>query len=232
MSRYTICSGEQAKEHVIDWSKYFDQIYCIHYLPNYARRKAIAQELERVGILDASVFKFHYTCPNIYDVLALPRVFQQFRNTTTANKSLAYYSIMLESEWLKYNHILILEDDVTFIPDLPKLKDILDHLPEDYDYIHFDKILSRSQEVRRNTMRQGSYYDSGYTGGYWGSGMLAFSYKAIRLAISYMVQALSPMDFLLENRDDNLLDPLKRYVPHETVVQQLLRTDEYKEAKY
>ena len=233
MSRYTVCSYETTqKQSLIDWSKYFDAIYCIHFLPNRARYASISQELSRVEIKDSPVFKFKFTYPNVYDTLAMPKMLGQFRNPTAVNLCLAFYNLFLESLWLGHEHILILEDDIRFIPELEKLKVILDHMPEDYDYIHYDKLLSKSNAARRDTITPGDYYDSNYTGGYWGTGMTAFSRKAMEMSVAYLSQAMVPTDWLLENRDDNRLNELKRYVSHDIVVQQGGRDDEYKEGKF
>jgi hypothetical protein len=47
---------------MIKWDKYFDKIYCIHFLPTRNERiQRIEDEISRVGILSSNIFHWKYT---------------------------------------------------------------------------------------------------------------------------------------------------------------------------
>ena len=108
----------------INWKNYVDAIYCIHYLPNKERRKQVNNELERVGILDSELLKYHFTFDDTQDLVLYEHmnhdwIDQETNNLKLAiNLCLAYYRIFKEAQTIGYNRILILEDDVIFLNNI------------------------------------------------------------------------------------------------------------------
>lgn len=123
---------------MIEWNKYFDRIYCVHFLPYKDRLAKITSELKRVGILDSGIFSWKNTWDSpFYDVLS----------TTSINKApsvgymkcgLAHYHCHKEAYELGYNRILVLEDDVSFLKDLDRIVKILEATPKGYDLVLYD----------------------------------------------------------------------------------------------
>ena len=203
----------------IDWSKYFDAIYCFHY-SGYANRKPVIDaELDRVGILHSGIFRYWYTARTPLDIKIrdmMKPTYPDFYNERAGIVmclTLAYYMVCNAALQAGYKRILTLEDDITFTQELDYLKDTLDHLPEDWDYIHFDRVLNYRENKRLSTLQPEMYYDSNYTGGYWGTGCVGWSEKALQKAVDILTNEMWPADYVLENRDDDRLIDLKRYVP-------------------
>ena len=46
--------------YMIQWNKYFDKIYCIHYINAIERMPRLLNELSRVGILNSGIFEWFY----------------------------------------------------------------------------------------------------------------------------------------------------------------------------
>ena len=127
--------------------------------------------------------------------------FRNHRAEQVTNLTLAHYRLMCEADAMDYKHILFLEDDITFINNLDVIEATLEHLPQDWDFGHFDKVMN-SQELRRFfTMVAEPYFYRNYTGGYWGGGCIGWSNKAIKVAIRRQTEAMAPLDGIMENTD-------------------------------
>ena len=230
-----ICNGlNEAKAKVlqaqhpvtIDWSKYFDRVYCIHYCGYNERFEETKKELARVGLLDNPVFQFMYTTRSPFDGYIREAIgahgcdFSNARCDQVTNLVLTHYRIYQEALGQGFKHILILEDDIRFTNNFRLIQDTLDHMPEGYDYIHFDKVRSIYESWRLSTMQRGDYYYSNYTGGYFGGGCQAYSVKAMQRSVELLEQCLEHADFILEGRDDNKADDIARYAPIARIVYQ------------
>lgn len=218
---------------MINWSNYFNQIYCIHFLPNKDRKSHIDAQFKRVGISDSGILKYHYTFPNKLErtiLNTIPLAHQESYSTPRGilelSLSSAFYAIWQESLWLGYQHVLIVEDDAVFV-DTGSIQTALDHLPYDWDYIHFDNILCKRENYRLSTLNKGEFYHSNYTGGYWGTCMTAFSAQAMKIAIPIIEDKIWPADYVLENRDDDSLNVLKRYAYVYNIVHQIGQNARY-----
>lgn len=128
---------------MIDWKKYFDKIFCIHFMPFRERVAKLNSELSRVGILNSGIFEPRYTFPSVH-CMALYNLLKQ-NNLTTVPHNAAFnlmvttYNIIKESMFMGYERILILEDDVAFLKNIDEIKDILDNIPSDFGICLFDK---------------------------------------------------------------------------------------------
>ena len=207
----------------INWTKYFDRICCFHYLPQKDRLPIIERELKRVGILDSGIFEFHYSFPSPFDAVMRNAVELKNVNFTneharaTTNMTIAFYGLVKRYAWLGYERVLVLEDDVLFIHDLRKIKVLLDHMPNSYDFIQFDRA------YKNEWYKQGpddGYFMSNYVGGYTSACCNAFSHKALELAGSMLEKAFYHTDRLMANIDEPELLSLNRYVAMFNIVKQ------------
>ena len=123
---------------MIEWNKYFDHIYCVHFLPYKDRLAKIKSELKRVGILDSGIFSWQYTWDTpFYNVLSRTGI-NKALSVGYMKCGLSQYYCHKEAYDLGYNRILVLEDDISFLKDLDKIKEILEATPEDYDLVLYD----------------------------------------------------------------------------------------------
>lgn len=123
---------------MIKWDKYFDHIYCVHFLPYKDRLAKITSELKRVGILDSGIFSWQYTWDTpFYDVLSRTSI-NKALSVGYMKCGLSQYYCHKEAYDLGYDRILVLEDDISFLKDLDKIQEILEATPEDYDLVLYD----------------------------------------------------------------------------------------------
>jgi GR25 family glycosyltransferase involved in LPS biosynthesis len=128
---------------MIDWKKYFDHIYCIHYLPYQNRYKKCLEEIVRVGIKDSGAFSWKITWDSpIFDKLY--QVCNAAPSVGCMKVGFSHYMCIKEAYELGFNHILILENDNIFLKDTDEIERILNDLPEDYDICFLDKIPSKT----------------------------------------------------------------------------------------
>ena len=142
---------------MINWNKYFDHIFCIHYISEdrIERHNQLIKELKRVGIYDNKIFEFIYDIDNsfsniIYNNEYLLKRFKCLdyeKNSKYALRvTINHLQALYISKLLGYNRILILEDDICFLKDLNKIEEILENNINSlkqynlclYDYIDYD----------------------------------------------------------------------------------------------
>lgn len=121
------------------WEDKFDAIYCIHYLQYTDKINKLISELDRVGILDTSIFEWHYTFKTPF-AEELLKIHPNLLTAGYVECALAHYSCCKQALSLGYKRILILEDDNVFLKDLDKLYDIVKKIPNNYDICFLDGI--------------------------------------------------------------------------------------------
>lgn len=214
---------------IIDWTKYVDAIYCLHFLPYKYRLKKMEVDLGYIDILDSPIFKWYYTYPNVFDEMIAHYINPTYpdylneRRKKTLNLNIAYHNMFREIQEFCYEKVLILEDDFTFVYGRKNLFiETLENLPIEWDYIHFDKVRAGNRMEDLKTLQDEGYFYSNFTGGYYGGGFTMWSKKAIDIAVKKQEQDLSIIDHLVINRDDYApeLNTLKRYVSKHTFVYQ------------
>lgn len=222
----------------INWEKYVDAIYGIHFLPYKNRRVEFEIELDYMDILHSPIFKYHFTYPNVFDKVVLDNYKPTFRDynnervNLVTNVTLAYHSIFREAQELGYRKICIIEDDIRFLHDKTKWIQVLDHLPEEWDFIQFDMILNHENFPRLQTLQRGAWFHSNYTGGYWGAAFCFWSKNAIDFSVQQQESELTVCDYLLANRDDPRLASLKRFVPAHHLMWQASQPEKYLKLEY
>lgn len=124
----------------IDWTKHFDQIFCILFLPNYEERhQRLDNELKRVDIIDSGIFQYVYTFLTPFQNILKAHVKSRFDDTQAMfNSILAHYRCYKIAQSMNYERVLILEDDVMFLKQKKMMSDILEASPSS-DVVLYDK---------------------------------------------------------------------------------------------
>lgn len=185
----------------IDWGKYFDKIYCFHYLPQDGRIKRLNTELRRVGILDSNIFEYRYTVPSRYDNILLSSEAREPRwskNIWIANLGLATLQALKEAKYQGCRRVLILENDIAFLQDMKKIREILDDIPSDAEYCQLDKFVSPGQKsgFECDCESLGTHFfrpKDWYTG----ADCIALKGKGIDEFIRVMEEKLTPNDMVI-----------------------------------
>lgn len=222
-------------ELTIDWKKYVDAIYCIHYEPLTFRIPETEQQLARMDILNSGIFQYWLTRPdpNQDDRLASMHVTHpdftsvHDRKKVAPNITFGYYDLFHEILKVGHKNVLILEDDIEPMSTKDVLLDTLDHLPEDWDYVQFDRLLAPPFIHMLDTLEPGRWFCSNFTGGYWGTAFTMWSQRAVERAIQLLDEDFVPSDYILINRKDTKADDLHRYVSMRFLIRQINRKSWY-----
>ena len=138
----------------IDFSKYVDHIFCIHYLPNN-RLENISKQFDYIGIdiHNNSLFSFEYGIENQLFVDQIKDYCNRYNELFQGvfyyqpylfDIGIKIYHILKIAQYKKYKRIIIFEDDIKFLKDLDYIKNALDYIFEqDFDYVHCDPNYSR-----------------------------------------------------------------------------------------
>ena len=203
----------------IDWTKYVDAIWCISYIKYKNRREECEKELEFMDILHSPIFNYYYTFTNKFEYMVLDQVKPAFRDyhnhrrDIALNVMMAYHNLLRMAQDFGYKKVLIVEDDLRFVRDKQRMIDTLEHLPEEWDYIQFDKIQNHENYKMLSSLEPGPYFNANYTGGYWGTAFCMWGNKGIDVAVEVFEKDMVVSDYVLANRDDPRLNGLKRFVP-------------------
>lgn len=169
---------------MIDWTRHFDQIYCIHYLGQRDKLPRLKKELKRVGIADSGILSMHYTSPSPYDEIIFEK--QKSKAVPTSafvNICLEVRKCLAEAIEFGYKRILLLENDVCFLKDLDELDRLLDLTPQGYKVVQYDKFVNtrvvgdykeRCANLRINEnyiVGSGGFYTSAACVGLFGDGI-------------------------------------------------------------
>ena len=139
----------------IDWTKYFDRIWCVSFIPYAKRRDAIKREFDRIGISRHPNFQWNLTfdspyfsmCKRVLD--ANPSI-GKLHSTTELKCWAGHYSCIKKSVLFGDERVLIIEDDSRFLNDVSRIKLILEKMPKDYDIVLFDHFVNVPQGVYEN----------------------------------------------------------------------------------
>lgn len=128
----------------IEWSRYFDRVYCMHHLPQRNKWDRLWDELKRVGLADNPIFEIRYTSPCKYDKMIWEREKDEniCLEVSFVNIVLELRRILYEARYFGYKRILLLENDVAFLKDLSECARILDMTPKGFDLVQYDKFVN------------------------------------------------------------------------------------------
>lgn len=147
----------------IAWEKYFDRVYCIHYLPQENKLPRLKRELARVGLLNSPVFEFRYTseCRYDIDVCDAHKVEVPHLNQAFVNIILEIHRILEEAIHFNYSRILLMENDIAFLKDVSLIRRMLDNAPRGFGLIQYDKFVNDGPmvDVYRNACEGGRVND-------------------------------------------------------------------------
>ena len=219
----------------INWTKYVDAIYCLHFLPHKDRLKKIETTLNYLDILNSPIFHWYYTYPNAFDEMIVNSIkpsqsdYYNERRIKVANINIAYHNMFREAQELGYKKVIVIENDCSFIYERkPLFIETLEHLPEEWDYIHFDKLLCDKSIVKYlSTLQYGTWFHSNYTGGYWGTAFTMWSKKAMDYVIKVQEKNLSIIDSIFSNNNSSEINEFKRFIPKYSFIYQSERITSY-----
>ena len=209
---------------IIDWGKYVDGIYCLHYYPQTSKYKRLVDELKRVNIYGFRGFHLEYNFPSPYDKL----IFEKHRDSNFCpkvlyvNVCLAVIRILKTALARGERRILFLENDVAFLKDKSEMIQILDSIPNDADFIQFDKYVSPGtpKEVwdRMAASSDGPFVDMGGED-LTSAACILFNEKAMREMIRILEMKVCATDQVYRFMN------CKKYISRKNLCVQLLYRD-------
>ena len=114
------------------WDR-FDRVIVLAFTGYRDRIPPLMAELERVGLGDRAELFWNFPSPfDAKFMSAVPRS-STVRKPSHFNEVMGHYRALKTGFGLGDNHVLVLEDDVRFIRNLPVLAEQLRLLPDDYD---------------------------------------------------------------------------------------------------
>ena len=124
---------------MINWTKYFDAIYLIHYEGQIERKANIYRELDRVGITSHPRFK------EMTDYVSPLKYATRYENPQSAAGTLSHYRCWCDMKYHAYDRVLIMEDDIVFLKDINEIERLLEEQPKRYDLCLFDWMITYNQ---------------------------------------------------------------------------------------
>lgn len=208
----------------IDWEKYFDGIYCLHYFPQSDKYEFIKNELRRVGILDSGIFEFKYTFPSPYDEI----IFNAQKDNLFCPKPLyvncclGIRQILNEAIAFGRKRILILENDIAFLKDTGELKSMLEKMPADATLVQFDKYICEGHPLeiwnRICSEQDGDFVDIGNEN-FTSAGGIVLNEDGMRAMLREMDKRISATDQLYR------FLPGKKYIARKNICIQVLHAN-------
>ena len=137
-------ASQEVGAYEIEWSRYFDKVYCMHHLPQRNKWDRLWDELKRVGLAGNPIFEIRYTSPCKYDKMIWEREKDENLNPEVSfvNIGLELHRILYEARYFGYKRILLLENDVAFLKDLSECARILDMTPKGFELVQYDKFVN------------------------------------------------------------------------------------------
>ena len=140
---------------MIEWNKYFDHIFVISRCINFDRRKNIDKQFTKLGITN-----YQYWYVPDYD-LEHSKVFKYDSKKLIEQQrcTLGHYTLWKICYELKYDNILIFEDDIIFEDNLDLIQNMLDEYAKSNSDIYlFDYKLRHSQNEYSDYLSTAAYY--------------------------------------------------------------------------
>ena len=191
----------------------FDDIRCIHYTPYKHRWDRMNSELERVGILSHPSFRWKLTGDSpFYEKLyeCIPHA-EINGGVPVFTASLAHYECIKEAFELGKERVLFMENDMVFLKDTDRIREIIKEIPLDYDIILFDKFLHLDNSVYQDWVNNWSI-----NGEYarfsrlWSVGCYSLSRKGMEHFIRNQEKMFNVSDWYVGYKDDALEDKTLR----------------------
>lgn len=128
----------------------FDKVYCIHLAEDEKRHENIKNEFDRLGLSDQ--VEIWWTCKRSVsndvagEIDGLKTTFygnmdREYPENNVLgsvfNCALEHYTIIKQAYIRGFNNVCVMEDDIKFICNEDRIKNVLDNIPGDYDLIKF-----------------------------------------------------------------------------------------------
>lgn len=221
---------------MIEWNKYFDHIWCLHYIPYTDRYEHCIKELGRLGILNSGIFELKLTYQNYLQKKIAeansfnfsPLMKQLVINNKMhglLNVSIAHYEIIKESLARGFNKILILEDDNIYLSNLVDIYNSLENMPDDYDMCMLSKnnnTLSKEEFINYTENNQVNDYFSKLSNHFTGFNCIALSNRFMQYYCKSQEECFRQADFPC---DDNVNNGFNCYYAKKSVcIQEAFKT--------
>ena len=208
---------------MIEWSKYFDAIYVLSRTDPRIRQDIIA-EINRVGMNQTNILRFNciFATPldehNFAGIIPRGVDFIKENNKASLAIVLGLYNVFQECLGMGLKRILVVEDTCRFIDDLDKIQSVLDHLPENWDFIQFDR--SKQTGYVSQILEEGEFFNGRYIGGFSSSVCNAYSLNA-----AYVGSVILSREFYLpgmlfaNNPNEPRIHVLRRYIAAKNIIE-------------
>lgn len=102
---------------MINWDKYFNNIYVVSRCSNFQQREKLEREFKRIGLKN---YNWFYNCDD--ELINYERFIDYHRSKAAVRCTIGHYRLIKTLYELNYDNVLIIEDDVHFLKDINKIK--------------------------------------------------------------------------------------------------------------
>lgn len=127
------------------WTRFFDRIFCVHYVEYKQREAHIKNELKRIGIADSGILEWRYTYKNEFEQ-NLAKYLRVPACSLIGPLFIETKRIIAQSIYEGCKRILVIEDDVSFLNDTNAIGNMLKDMPQDANVVQFTKLTSMIPE--------------------------------------------------------------------------------------
>ena len=114
---------------MIDWNKYFDNVYILSGCSNFEKREQLKNEFNRIGLK-----KYHWWYGYKNNLIELQAQDKVESHTIT---TYSHYGLIKTCYDLGYDHVLIMEDDVRFLNNINEIETQLNIFLDNKDKCDF-----------------------------------------------------------------------------------------------
>lgn len=137
-----ICTTKRESETEIEWDKWFDKVYCLHFLPYKSHLPRLIYELKRLNLWGNPILEIRNMVPQKMEQIVLmcsQKVIGGCKRLFEVGLGMENIRVMKEALMLGYERIMIIEDDAAFLRDKKEIVKILDSMPSGFGIIQMDK---------------------------------------------------------------------------------------------
>lgn len=181
------------------WKRFFDRIFCVHYVEYKQREAHIKNELKRIGISDSGILEWRYTYKNEFEQ-NLAKYLRVSACSLIGPLFIETKRIIAQSLYEGYKRILVIEDDVSFLNDTNVIDSILEDMPEDANVIQFTKMTNMipARIMKWNYLVANKKINDSYViadgNVFWDGGCYALSRKGMEMLDKVMSKDLINSD--------------------------------------
>lgn len=191
----------------------FDKTYCLHLVESQERYNHITNQFKNIGI-DKQV-EIWWTCrhPKTERIARWLRdngeyYWNGFGNGGAFNCTREQYQIVKTAYLRGLNSVCVMEDDITFVGAIDKIKKVFDTIPNDYDILRLCYI--KTSPVYKES--EDSLFVESYDKYFWGCQMYALSRRGMEYFIKTIDENYCVSDYPLFAIDKIKESGLKNYL--------------------